>query len=611
MLHARLAAGEKCEVVALDYELELELKKRDIAFSSLRKLTVSIEGEREPIEYTRRLANEWYMSPDLAFFRHEGILLGEPHAGALHQYFGALIYYFSLLEQLFALPGTTLVSIPESFRPALATADPTAVFKNRLPTDVAQLLAEQKKVACQIIPAPIVGRTRGWVSASVQDLSQTVVRMLVHALNGIITVARRPRPIKLLSTDPWSRIEPFIKNMDDVELIMTRRQEIKNMQGAIWRTRARFHHRHDFVDRAARTLARQKAREFGQAWDMLGSAPSLAGSFAYHGVSFWPIVREVLSAIVKDNSEDAVATIENTKRLIAHYGVNCILLFSSVKGYNNLIARLAERLDIPSIELQHATEVTEASHPYARLNSRYLLAYGGLTKKTYERFGVEPWRIIECGSPRFDSYATPIPEEKLVHFRTRLHLSGPYLNALMLLPQIHLSLEPGSFTSYSLQETVEAYARLHKKHLELRFLLRPRPSPWREGFYNREETLALFPGETRLVQYENMQMLLAVSDIVVSGNSTVVLEAMLMHRPVIIYLPRIIDEEFRAFEDAGAVRIARTEEDLHVQVAALNSGQCRAALVARADRFLRENFVLDGKSAERVAALIRRVSQVQ
>src|SRR3989344_4386382 len=48
-----------------------------------------------------------------------------------------------------------------------------------------------------------------------------------------------------------------------------------------------------------------------------------------------------------------------------------------------------------SVEMQHALEVTEPSHPYAHLYSRYLAAYGALAKKHYEQFGVEPRRIIE------------------------------------------------------------------------------------------------------------------------------------------------------------------------------------------------------------------------
>lgn len=609
LVEARLAAGEEFEVVALDYEIELDLKKKNIAFSPLRELARSPEGEREPIEYTRRLANEWYTLPELKFFEHEGILLGEPHAGALHQYFGALVYYLVLVKQLLALPGITGVSVPESFLTVPPTADPTAVFKERLPADVVRLLASQKNIDYVVIPAPVTRRAGSRFFVLRQKLFHAGTRLMVGALNALVTLSQKPRPIKLLSTDPWSRIEPFVSQMDDVEIVMTRRQEIRLMRGAIWRTRARFHHRLDFADREVRALARLKVQTFKHAWDEIGDTPAIAALCEWEGVSFWPIAREVLGALVTDDAEDAIATIESAKVLMERRSINCVLLFSSVKGYNNLLARLAERMNIPSIELQHATEVTEASHPYARLNSRYLLAYGGLTKKTYLGFGVEPWRIVEAGSPRFDAYARSLPGETLNFWRKQLGLSEHRTTALVLLPSIHLSLEPGSFTSYSTQETFETYGRLHHKLPAVRFLLRPRPGPWREEFYRRQETLGLFSKEALLVHEKPMQVLLALSDFVITGNSTVVLEAMLMHRPVLLYLPRLIDEEFKAFEDAGAVVVARTEKELYEQAVSLSNAEYRVALVERADTFLQENFLFNGHSAERVAALIRRVAK--
>jgi len=87
----------------------------------------------------------------------------------------------------------------------------------------------------------------------------------------------------------------------------------------------------------------------------------------------------------------------------------------------------------------------------------------------------------------------------------------------------------------------------------------------------------------------------------------VVLEAMLMHKPVLMYVSRSIDHDFKEFEEAGAVMMARTQEALLAHVLALTDAGVRHALVARADDFLKRNFILDGTSAQRVSSLIRRV----
>src|SRR3989344_2620976 len=471
-LEHRLRAGEELEVIALEYEVELELKKRGIAYAPLRSVAEAWEGQREPIEVTRTAANEWYKHPELAFFAHDGILLGEPHAGPLHHYFGMLVYYLVLLEQIMARPGVERVVIQETFHTVGERADPTAYFKERVQVDVARMVAERRGIAIEVIPAPPAPAQ----SAARARIAERATRFVVGALNTLVTALRRPKPLRILSTDPWARIEPFIKDMPDAELVMTRRKEIQNVGRAVWSRRVRFHHPLDFAGRAVRTLARARAGEFARAWDALGESPEVSKLFAYHGISFWPVAKNVLGAIVKDYGEDAVATIESAKAILERYRINRVLLFGSTKGYNNLWARVAERMDIPSIELQHALEVTEPSHPFAHLYSRYLAAYGALTKKHYEQFGVEPRRIIEVGSPRFDRYAEAVPPKQLEAARGRLGLEGKSLTALVTLPDRCSWLEPISFAGSGVAGSVDAFAGLQKKFPELRLLLRPRNS---------------------------------------------------------------------------------------------------------------------------------------
>jgi hypothetical protein len=609
VLEERLAAGEKFDVVALDYEIELEMKKRGIPFIPLRESATLPSENRETLEMIRHLSVSWYSSPELAFFQHEGILLGEPYKGPVNYYFGTLIYYLAIIEQLLARSGIVRVSIPQSFLPVSGLANPVDVFKESLPVDVARLLAERRGIALESISPPLVNRTKSkWYSCKTR-VAQSIIPVAVRLVNAMVSF-RKSRPIKLLATDPWYRLEPYVKNMTDVELIMTRRKEMKDMGWKnIWRTRAQFRHRLDFVDVGIRALAHQKSQEFARAWGALGPTPRMAASFEYQGISFWPLAHRVLGALVTQHAQDDIITIENTKRLLVHHRINCVLLFSSVKGYNNLIARVAESMDIPSIELQHAVENNEPSHPYATLHSRYLAAYGTLQQKSYAAFGVEPWRVIPCGSPRFDKYRTPVRHDDLEALRARLHLDTQYLNILVNVPYAYLSLEPEGYSTYDVQRTLEDYAELRKKFPKTRLLLRPRPSPWRNDFYNREETLSLFTGEMRMVQYDNLHALLTVCDIVISGTSTLVVESLIMQKPVIMYVPHVLDHNFESYVDAGAVLMARTKEELFTHVAFLSDERNRTALVERGGHFLRENFKFDGKASERVAALIRNVAK--
>ena len=95
----------------------------------------------------------------------------------------------------------------------------------------------------------------------------------------------------------------------------------------IWRTRARFHHRLDFVDADIKTLAKENTQKIINKWNALGDTPPFSEQFTYKEISFWPIAKEALDSLVKNHTEDAIFTIENTKEILRRYGINCVLYF--------------------------------------------------------------------------------------------------------------------------------------------------------------------------------------------------------------------------------------------------------------------------------------------
>jgi len=200
-LEHRLRAGEELEVIALEYEVELELKKRGIAYAPLRSVAESCEGQREPIEVTRTAANEWYKHPELAFFAHDGILLGEPHAGPLHHYFGMLVYYLVLLEQIMARPGIERIVIPETFHTVGERADPTAYFKERVQVDVARMVAERRGIAIEVLPAPPPpAQSAAWAGPCGAGESAFIIRSTLPAARCARSRARGQKSLRARGT---------------------------------------------------------------------------------------------------------------------------------------------------------------------------------------------------------------------------------------------------------------------------------------------------------------------------------------------------------------------------------------------------------------------------
>ena len=93
-------AREGQTIVALDYEVELDLAKRGIPFVSVSTLATFPQGDRPLIEHTRALALEWYTAPEMAFFKHEGIALGEQYEVVVLYYIQTVVYWVVMLEQV-------------------------------------------------------------------------------------------------------------------------------------------------------------------------------------------------------------------------------------------------------------------------------------------------------------------------------------------------------------------------------------------------------------------------------------------------------------------------------------------------------------------------------
>src|SRR3989344_959132 len=605
VLEKRLAAGEKFEVVALDWEIELELKNRGIPHVPLRQVAKSPEGERGPVEFTRKLARTWYRKKEFAFFAHDGILLGEPYEMPFLYYFQMLYYHISIIGQVLERLRPSRVVIPESFRYVPKTALPTEAPFVQIQLAVARHLAQMCGLECEVIEVSATYRHRGERQAIVRGIKGHLARAVMAVVNAAVSL-RSPRAIRLFATDPWSRIAPFVLAMPDLEVVMSRRREIWSMKGDVWRSRARFHHRLDFADTRERTIAHEKAKEFMRTFEALGERPEVAKAFIHNGISLWEVAREALKAVIA-SGEDMVLTIESTKRLLSQRRINCVLLFSSVKGYNNIIVRVAERAGVPTIELQHALAPIDPSHPFSMLPARYLASYGPHMASQYASFGVELSRVIPIGSPRFDSYTKPLPEFALVATRGKLRLDTSKTTSLLGIPFVFPQLDYYGFTTYAARDIIEDLASLAGEHPETQFILRPKPGPERWSFYNRKETLELFGDHARMAQFENLRMLLLLSDIVVSMNSTLALEALILHCPVILYLPLRLDRDFDHWEDAGALRIARDRTDLMRHFRELGSTKARRKQVQRADEFLKEQFCFDGRSHERMAAFLRKI----
>jgi len=598
---------EDLHIIALNYEVELILKERGISYYSIQNYLEPAEV-KDPEDYAIKILQDWLNAAELDFFQYHGIRLLETRGrDVLMHYIRMILFYLNWMNCIFKkYSKINKIYIPQSSQFIPSTAGPVAPFTYRILVDVVMLFGKVKGISVSVLPLNKQQFSKGRMLSLRRRIVTFLFEQGLHISNFIITISRPPQKLKIFVIDHWRNIKPFIQKMDNVELVMMVRKEIKNMEWEIWNKRVRFCHPKDFLTADIRKIACNKQMEFRSAWQAHGDNPKFSKTFYYQGISFWPVVKFLLDYLIMKDAERVICEIESIKRLLLHFSINRVLLRAAVKDEFYLTAKIASQLKIPSLEVQHGLVIPERVSLWTPIKVDYLAVYGKLTREILVNNNNEPRRIVEVGSPRFDQYLIKkSSSNNTVRLRESLNINSSRPVVLIVAPGIMSPIEGAFFTSYELRDFFLAVAKLQDKLSDVQIIIKLRPTTLKEEFY-RKLISEVFQKKVIVAQYENTGDLIDLSDVVLSYKSTVILEAMIFNKPVILFTLGKGTSGFQLSEKTGAIRIAYTLEELFAHTRSLISDEkARKDLVKNANAFLKKHYLFDGKSSDRIINLLK------
>lgn len=578
------------EILAINFWAERALAGRGVAFRSYADYRTSNADEGSLIAKAQIAAREWYRIPEMQFFEHKGIPLGEALESGFVIYLGRLSYYRTIFERILDVnPGAHLI-VPYPAAQISAATGPLTHFEMSAAVDAARAAT-----ATRNLPFSTIGEAPRSPQRHVHPDSR-LHTALVGLYNAVIKFAPR-RKMKIYATEYWHHIAPCIERMNDVELVLMERGELRNIPWRqIWKHRVRLVHPRDAASARVRRVAREAVERFRKKWPAARSALAAHEIFA---LMEWTQVEPVLEYLVCAYAERVVVEIEAFEKLLRHERPDKVLLRVSISSYQThffVLARMARRLGIPSVEIQHAGAHVDPRSVYSRLETDYLASYGPYVREWYERLGVAGERILPVGSPRFDRCIIE-RDEALIQGKQLLQEAGldpgqPVL--LVAVPDVRTD----SYVLADLFRVVRiAQKRVPGLQVVFKFRSERRPPELSDFVHETFSSSAVCMGT------EDLFSLLCASDAVVCGNSTVLYEAMLAHIPLLLY-PWRASDTYHAEMYAPAAPILYSAQDLADAVTKVfsDTGYC-IELVARQKRFL-ERYSFDGHSSERLAALL-------
>jgi hypothetical protein len=589
---ARARAERGATVVCLDFWVERECKKKNIHSISVQGDLDGAVAEEAWYVLSHEVARGWYRLPAMRFFEYDGIRIAEAPEPTMESYLARLFYYARKYNFLKKTYPNAQFTIPVPVVDDAANAYCPASFIAVAAIDAARMAGLQFAIlGTRLAPKAYAFPQASWKS------------LVMRAYNMLTGLAPR-RGFKIYASEYWTYTAPVVPYLDDTELMLVERTKFTKIPWRhMLRHRIRFFYPHDAISGAERRAVAGVSEKYTEQWK--AARGEVAAYLAGVQKEFdWSPVLEACEYLIT-YAPRVIADIRALQRIMKKEKPDIVLQMASVGGpqhYFFLMAKVAAQLGIPSVELQHAGATVDPRSVYSRIETKYLATYGADVNVWHERLGHAPERLIAAGSPRFDQYvnerARGVERGKQLFIKFGLDPARPVLLAAVPSSEAYVN----SVDSYQLAEFFGAVRSAHRAVPGLQALFKFR------GYNHigaaREYLQELFPADCAIAGNEDIFSLLCASDAVVCHNSTVIYQAVLAQKPLVLYPWKRFDT-YHAQMYSRAAPLSYTAGEAADGIARMfTDASYREELLTRQKRFL-EQYSFDGKSSRRVAALLR------
>lgn len=585
-------------VIALSIDIEEKLHRENIFFISAAAYKKAFPDQ---LSNEDEIMEDFFSHPGWDAFVHRGISLPKIFRFMFRAYLQVVRYYGMLLSKVIeehpAVRGVKLFPPGE----ALSSTHGTLAFREiHAVVDCAKRIGEIKGIPVTVLSPSIVAVSiRNSLRPIVFSLKRSIFGILIKTWNAVVIAISRPRAKRFLISDHWRNVESSASLLQDVELIFLDRTEVRHISFRfLLRYRMRFVHIADFLPRGASRRIREDSTKFLHIWKE--TRDNLPKIFTWTGNSFDQLFLTAIEDIILDFPR-ILSEIEGAYALYEKVRPNVVALRASVskQPHFSILPMVAKKLGIPSIELQHGLEYLGPGSWSREHEAEYIAVYGHLVKQELISIGYEEDKLVEIGSPRFDRHI--ISQKKHEKF-----------TILCIAPDIRAFEVYDSYSAFAYFASISQAAEAEKEHIHIVFKLRPGPAD--EALLRGIIARVFIHFSYDIAQYESLSELYSEVDMVISGFSTAVIEAMQCGLPVIIPAihpvdAKIVQFHFSRYSDAGALIVANTPDAFSQALSSIvHDPQRREAMRASIVEFMAKNFCFDGKSSERYATLMKKLA---
>ncbi len=254
--------------------------------------------------------------------------------------------------------------------------------------------------------------------------------------------------------------------------------------------------------------------------------------FIFENIDYWEIVENKIMDILKNDFKRIRQNITTFVNFAKRYEINNVILRNDVKELEKTIVFAAKNFDISTLVIQHGLLIEPNGNNY--LFADKIAAWGNFTADWYGQFGNDIKKIIMTGSLNSDKIFDWLRHSKDDNCKVFLEEIG--LNKRQRVVSLFTTgismLKLSSFTTDDMTENlIRDVLRAVKSIGGLNLIIKLHPNEDLKNFErvvkNEDKTCITMLAKTDLYR------LIQISDLVVTIDSTVALEALMIGKPLV------------------------------------------------------------------------------
>lgn len=324
--------------------------------------------------------------------------------------------------------------------------------------------------------------------------------------------------------------------------------------------------------------------------------------FSIEGQSFWNAINVNFIEIITKRFEESVKRLLLLKKLFDTINVSCILEWAHVSMEEKIMLHIANKKAIPIIFLQHGLYIQNTKFekyipifPILPSNGAKEAIWGETFKSYLQKYNVNEKEILASGSPRHD-----------VFFKRRSNVrnDGSVLIAANSFFYVNFSGKDTRAYEY-LESCVKQIFKLLQRIPSKKPIVKLHPG---YSYYDIKPLIHEIDPSVPIYQDQNIIDLIESCDAMISLNySTVLLDAMILNKPIMLILP-----DKQNFEEELPVKRKAVlyVNDITNLESALNdilfNAKVREELIQNGKEFVNDYFSNQGTASDYLAEALRR-----